>query len=127
MELIIIHHILRHQKNEKTWEHLDQSDGHMFKCIQGQVVLANSESSFLCTPKSHLKFNEILDSFGVRHQNKNWIMFNESQKKRLRKIFKDKYQIPIIVKKGSLIIWTSSTIHSARIQENPENKDALFI
>lgn len=43
-------------KRQKTWEHLDQTYCNIFKCIQGQVVLSNSDSSFVCTPKSHLKF-----------------------------------------------------------------------
>lgn len=111
---------IKASKRAKSWEHLDQTDGDIYKCVQGQVVLADSESSFVCTPKSHLRFHEILDKFNARSK-KNWLMFNDKQKSELHEMFTENHLIPIIAKKGSLIIWTSSTIHCARIQKEPVN------
>lgn len=106
---------VKRSKVAKSWEHLDQTDGDIFECIQGQAVLADSESSFVCTPKSHLRFDEVLDKFNIRSK-KNWHKFSESEKIQLQEMFGETHSIPIIAKKGSLIIWTSSTIHCAQLQ-----------
>ena len=42
------------------WAHIDQTSGDPLKCVQGQIVLANTTACFRCSPKSCFLFNEIM-------------------------------------------------------------------
>lgn len=93
----------RMMKPAKDWPHIDQtSEG--FQCVQGQLVLTDTTASFVCTPKSHLIHSELLDG-----ASNNWYKLKDSDSKYLN-------QTPIVVPKGSVILWDSRTIHSARRQ-----------
>lgn len=113
----------------KDWAHLDQTSGEIFDCIQGQAVLTNTSACLVATPKSHLHFKEILTIANVDSSKGGFAKFDPETVKKLKNFFKSKdisYQIPILSKKGSFIVWSSTAIHSARLQtslEYPTEKD----
>jgi hypothetical protein len=104
----------------KDWAHLDQGKGNIFSCIQGQAVLTTSSASFVATPKSHLYFSKILKLAGVTDGKLNdFVKFKPAQVKLIKEYLEQKeipYQVPIEAPKGSFIVWSSSLIHSARLQ-----------
>lgn len=104
------------------WAHLDQTTTNdIYECVQGQLVLTNTSASFVATPGSHMYFLEIIKKLKVK-TNTNWLKFNAEQLKIIKKITKKlEWQIPINAEKGSMIIWTSSLIHSAKLQNKKEN------
>ena len=117
-------------RTTKDWPHIDQtiSEENMV-CYQGQVVLTDTTASFRCTPKSHLKHQEIVNRFEIDKKNP-WHKFTSEQEKELESEFND-WQIPIHVKKGSIILWRSTTIHSAqRVEDHTiyekEKKNGLW-
>lgn len=111
------------KKNAKDWAHLDQTiKKDLYKCIQGQAVLTNTTASFVASPKSHLVFDNIMEKLNC-NTNSNWLKFTDDQVKTIKQMIIDKggqYQIPILAKKGSFIVWTSSTVHSAKLQDASE-------
>lgn len=112
--------------NEKDWPHLDQTiRNNPMLCIQGQAVLTNTTSAFRCTPKSFLYHNEILDMANVEQKDKsNWCHFkDETNIKKFCESKNLKWQIPMYAPKGSFIIWSSSTIHSAKNVSKIEDFD----
>ena len=53
--------ISRMPTGEKDWPHCDQTErADIFKCVQGQVVLTNTNASFRATPKSHKHFVDMM-------------------------------------------------------------------
>lgn len=106
------------------WAHLDQTlKGNIYKCIQGQAVLTNTTASFVASPKSHLVFEEIMEKLECDDKS-NWLKFNDKQIEIVKKLITDKggqYQIPILSKRGSFIVWASSVVHAAKLQNNCEN------
>lgn len=115
-------------KKSRDWAHLDQTiKNDIYKCVQGQVVLTNTTASFVSTPTSHLIFDKIMDELQVDCDD-NWLKFNDKQLKTIKKLIdKNLWQIPILSKKGSFIVWSSTLIHSARFQigyesEKPNDK-----
>merc|ERR1711879_243314 len=119
------------KEKENTWEHLDQTYYHdPFKCIQGSIAFSNTSAGFLCSPKSHKIFDKILqiekiadrENFSKCH---NWCRIKEENKETVKFEIEragGKYQLPIIVPAGSMILWFSSTLHSARGAIKKENK-----
>lgn len=106
---------------EKDWAHIDQTDSDkIFQCFQGQLVLTNTTASFRCTPESHKYYHFIRDKYAKKGDKSNWLKFTEEERKWLKDFFTKKnidYQIPIVAPAGSLIIWSSTTIHSAKLQD----------
>jgi hypothetical protein len=106
------------------WAHIDISRRDaMFECVQGQVVLTSTSASFRCSPRSHLIYEKLLFEYGSGEHAAEWCMFNTKYYDQLAKEVEaigGKWQIPIIVPIGSMILWFSSTIHSARLQSPPE-------
>jgi hypothetical protein len=105
-------------RDMKDWAHSDQTDrSDVYKCVQGQAVLTNTSASFRATPKSHLYFDRYLDIAKVSKTDKsNWIKFNDTALPKIKNYLEKrgcKWQVPIKAKKGSFIVWLSSTIHSA--------------
>lgn len=118
-------------KKKKDWPHLDQStrDDPM-KCIQGQAVLTNTTACFRATIGSCNIFEKILDLANVDEKDKsNWVKFKDDQVNNIKDFVKEngyEWQTPILSPKGSFILWSSSTIHSARYalhKEIPDKKD----
>ena len=109
----------------KDWAHLDQTYGNNDDCIQGQVVLSNSTAGFVCSPKSHLIFKKLLKVLGLDDckDKSNWLKFTDEQVEVVKRMVTEvggEWQVPIVVSKGSMILWYSSTIHSAKYQNSFE-------
>jgi hypothetical protein len=117
------------EEKTKDWAHLDQTTGEIYDCIQGQAVLTNTTACLVSTPKSHLYFKEILELTNIDPSKGAFSKFDPKNVEKLKLFFKDKnipYQIPILSKKGSFIVWSSTLIHSARLQtklEYPTQED----
>lgn len=104
----------------KRWPHIDQTiEGRI--SFQSQIVLTNTSASFMCTPKSHKLHDELLKN--IRPKKKNWYKFRLTGvpiEDEVNFTDEDKDEIninnhiPIVVSKGSVIIWDSRLIHSAR-------------
>lgn len=110
------------QKKQEDWAHLDQTIyDNPFLCVQGQVVLSNTSACFRASPKSLHVHNQVLDMNGIaQNDSSNWLKFPKSDYRMLQECVESvggKWQIPIRAKKGSVILWTSSTVHSAMIQQ----------
>ena len=116
----------------KDWAHLDQTtsatDPHSpqnnpYNCVQGQVVLSTSTACFRCSPGSVRAFPEISDvtraNYRRRGARSNWNLFKLHQYDPVRRLVLKaggSWQIPIQVPRGAMILWLSSTVHSARLQ-----------
>ena len=109
------------------WAHLDMTQRDAkFSCVQGQIVLTNTSACFRCSPGSHEVYGQVLDKLGVSRTDKsNWCKFKKSDYTTVKKIVEDaggQWQIPIRAPKGSVILWLSSLIHSAKAQDNPKSR-----
>jgi hypothetical protein len=103
---------------DKLSPHCDQSGrDDIFKCVQGQVVLTNTTASFVASPKSHKYFIEVMKAAGIPDAGLKGARFDDRQIENIMKhvILPNKlqFQVPIKAPKGSVIIWPSTTIHSA--------------
>lgn len=115
---------------ESDWPHYDQTLRGVFRCIQGQVVLTNTNAAFRCSPKSHRIFNNILNLYNFgEDDDRNWLSFHPQDQPMFKQMVKEvggEWQIPILCKKGSFIVWSGSTIHSNIAQTSlmePEPND----
>lgn len=109
---------------EKDWAHIDQTTtDNPFQCIQGQLVMTNTTSAFRCTPKSHKYLGDILRKYNMLGHHGNWLKFRLEQKEEVREYLKEKgvtvWQPAIYAPKGSFIVWSSATIHSAKFADGP--------
>ena len=117
-----------YHKENNDWPHIDQTYGDKFKCIQGQAVLTNTTAAFRSTPGSCHHYSKVLELAGVSKKDKsNWNLFKKTEKK-IREYLEEveqglEWQIPIYTKAGSFIVWSSSTIHSAKLPDKKEEKD----
>jgi len=102
--------------DEKDWPHCDQTErDDILKCVQGQVVLTNSSASFRASPTSHKYFREIMEAAGVPDSNCNFTALSKHIDKITPSLIaSDNFQVPIQAEKGSVILWFSTTIHSAK-------------
>ena len=108
----------------KDWAHLDQATNpDVWACLQGQVVLTNTSAAFICSPRSHLLYAEVSKKFRIAQNGREFFKTNSHHEKwyksQLRKIG-GKWQTPVEAPAGSVIIWPSSMIHSAKLQNSPE-------
>lgn len=111
----------------RDWAHLDQTNGNLFDCIQGQIVFNESTGGFVCSPKSHLVYHQIQDIMGVsKTDTSNWckISHNASkeQEQQIIKLVQDAggfWQQLFCVPKGSVILWLSTTVHAAKTTDLP--------
>lgn len=117
----------------KDWAHIDSTNRNdPFHCIQGQVVLNQSTAAFRCSPGSHLVFNQVLDLYKVSATDlTNWCKFDVKSPADIDKIKQVEslvnksggvYQIPIYANAGSMIVWLSSVIHSAKFFSKDSQK-----
>ena len=109
----------------KDWAHLDQTKrDEIYKCLQGQVVLTNTSACFVCSPKSHKIYREILDICDVKEKDSsNWCKISHSKYLNCKEAIENiggSWQVPIKAPAGSCILWFSTTIHSARHSEKKE-------
>lgn len=113
------------EDKNNDWAHLDQTiePDNPYKCIQGQMVLSNTSAGFRASPKSHLLFKEFLSQPENPFNKTNFLKFSHRQYPEMKKKIEEiggQWQIKIPANKGDFIIWTSSTIHSATLQDRPE-------
>ncbi len=111
----------------KDWAHVDQTIRNMI-CVQGQAVLSNTTACFRASPGSHKIYNEIMDYEKVALDDiTNWHKIEKMQEIRKKiELIGGQWQIPILAPSGSFIIWSSKTIHSARLAiriEEPSKTD----
>jgi len=110
-------------QTDNDWAHLDQTCDGIFRCIQGQVVLTNTTACFRASPRSHELHPHILRHLDI-NDNGNWVKFSGQGLEDVRDMVEDyggEWQTPILSQKGSLILWSSTTIHSAMLQAGPEH------
>jgi len=105
----------------RDWAHTDQTiRGEPFRCVQGQVVLTNTSACFRCSPRSHLLADQLLDVAGKSTEDRsNWCLFRKGQCATVQGLVEGaggQYQIPVRVPKGTLLLWLSTTVHSAQLQ-----------
>eukprot|EP00008_Paramoeba_atlantica_P008884 CAMPEP_0201495730 /NCGR_PEP_ID=MMETSP0151_2-20130828/55691_1 /ASSEMBLY_ACC=CAM_ASM_000257 /TAXON_ID=200890 /ORGANISM="Paramoeba atlantica, Strain 621/1 / CCAP 1560/9" /LENGTH=272 /DNA_ID=CAMNT_0047884985 /DNA_START=57 /DNA_END=872 /DNA_ORIENTATION=+ len=103
------------------WAHLDQTlRKNRYWCIQGQVVLSDTTACFRASPKSHLIYEDLLDINDIPETSKsNWCKFRPRNIPQVRKKIEEAggaFQVPVRTKRGSMILWLSSTVHSAMTQ-----------
>jgi len=103
---------------EKDWPHCDQTErDNIYKCVQGQVVLTNTQACFRASPSTHRYFVDVMEMCHFPDNDYNWAQFNERDveliKERILTPNQLPFQIPVRVCKGSVIVWLSTTIHSA--------------
>ncbi len=115
-----------YESDEKDWPHMDQTDrSDKWKCVQGQAVLTNTTAAFRASLGSHCIFEKVLDLCDVDEKDKtNWCKFNPQQISAVKNLVEDRdenitWQKLIHAPKGSFILWSSSTIHSAKLQDGP--------
>lgn len=112
-------------EKDSDWAHLDQTleSENPYKCIQGQIVLSNTSAGFRASPRSHLLFKEFLQQPDNRFNKTNFLKFEQAQYPAMKQMVESvggQWQIKIPASKGDFIIWLSSTVHSAILQEKPE-------
>eukprot|EP00049_Salpingoeca_infusionum_P008268 m.134795 g.134795 ORF g.134795 m.134795 type:complete len:506 (+) comp13965_c0_seq5:77-1594(+) len=103
------------------WAHFDQTrSDDTFHCVQGQAVLTDASDKctacFRCTRGSHSKFREILHATGGQlGLEGDWHKLKPEDYKVAQGIvpYPDEFQAPIHTPKGSVILWTSTTLHSS--------------
>ena len=118
-----------HNPNKNDWAHLDQTmRDETFKCVQGQAVLTRTTAAFRCTPGSCHIYGDLLDIEGVDEKDKSdWCKFKKT--KEVQAYCEEKklqWQIPMVAPRGSFIIWSSSTVHSAKYADKkrkPRKRD----
>lgn len=108
-------------KNNNDWAHIDQTIDSEFRCIQGQFVSTDTTGSLVATIGSHLKHPEVLKLSDIKDKESNWHKFNNKEVKLLKAMFGKVYQQPIYATAGSVILWDSRTIHSAKFPDKGDN------
>lgn len=113
--------------NNKDWPHLDQTESDdLYECIQGQVVLSDTSASFICSPRSHKIFPQVLDLINVKGKPGNFAKIPTNKIREVIDLIQSVdgvWQIPIIAPAGSIILWLSSVIHSAKTHDAGINSD----
>jgi hypothetical protein len=106
-----------------------------YACVQGQVVLAESTACLVASPKSHLLYHRFLNQEAVGgkgyHPTANWNPFRttaaaKTAMSRALAQIGGRYQMPIRAPPGAMLVWLSSTVHSARVQTAPGRRDATL-
>jgi hypothetical protein len=114
-------------KNSTDWPHCDQTKReNPFLCIQGQMVLTNTTASFVASPKSYKIYDQIMDYYKKPDEASNWLRIGDTCVNDIKKMVESiggHWQIPIVAPAGSFIVWSSTTIHSARKAIKEELKD----
>jgi len=116
---------------EKDGPHCDQTKRNdIFKCVQGQVVLTNTQACFRATPGSHKHFRDIMQIANIPNNDSNRARFDDEQveiiKRRVTLPNNLHWQEPIRTNKGSVILWFSTTVHSgmqSKVKEIPTKDD----
>lgn len=104
----------------RDWAHMDQSTyNEVYKCIQGSMTLTNTTHCFRVSPKSHKVYEKILAANNIKAEPVNtsmWCQLPQEIYPEIKEMIEGvggEFQIPVRVKAGSLILWWSTTLHSA--------------
>jgi hypothetical protein len=116
-----------HSNTTPDWAHLDQTNGEIYDCIQSQIVFTNSSAGFVCSPKSHLIYKDVMKIMNISETDKsNWCVISGKASEEQEKKIKEKleniggvWQAFIPAQAGSLILWSGTVIHSAKIVDKP--------
>jgi hypothetical protein len=103
-------------KKSKDWAHLDQTFKGVEHCVQGQVVLSDTTACLKVSSRSHLIHDKIIDKYNIKDY---WYKIPEENKDEIEDMVNEEgglWQQPIVAPRGSVILWFSTTIHSARVQ-----------
>lgn len=109
----------------RDWPHLDQTWGGAFRCFQGQAVLTTTTACLVASLGSHRVHEEILRATGGTGPG-DWRKFTPEQAEAARALVEaagGAWQVPVLSPRGSVIIWASSVVHSARYQLAAEPPD----
>lgn len=116
-----------HSSDEKNdWAHVDQTFKGTYDCIQGQIVLSDTSAGFRASPRSHLIHEKILDDLEAEGKYDNFLKFKHDYYDTLKKQINDlggEWQRTFRTRRGSMILWLSTTIHSAQTQEEHYSYD----
>lgn len=104
-----------HDPTKPDWAHTDNHK--CDKCVQGQIVLSDTTACFVCSPKSHLICPKLVGF--RRDHNINSDPEHRAEARKMVEAVGGAFQIPIIAPRGSIIIWLSSTLHSAKLMDEP--------
>jgi len=111
-----------HDPTKNDWAHTDNHK--LFdRCVQGQVVLSDTTAGPLCSPKSHLVCAALV-GFRRKH-NINSDPEAREEVKRMVESVDGKFQVPVIAPKGSVIMWLSSMLHSAKLMDRPAESETF--
>jgi hypothetical protein len=97
--------------NRKDWAHTDNL-GATDRCVQGQVVLTDTTASLVASPGSH-RIASALTHFRRTHDI-NGDMGARAEAQRMVEEAGGRFQVPILAPKGSMIVFLSATLHSAK-------------
>jgi hypothetical protein len=105
------------------WAHFDLTRDAPDECVQGQAVLTDTTAGFRCSPRSHLIYADVVrDVKGSLGDPSDWCLLPSGMYAGVRarvQALGGAFQIPIIAPKGSMILWLSATLHSAKGQDKP--------
>ena len=105
------------------WAHFDLTRDEPEECVQGQVVLTDTTAGFRCSPRSHLLHTEVVTQvMGSLENQSDWCLLPKEKYEGVRarvEALGGAFQVPILAPKGSMILWLSATLHSAKAQDRP--------
>lgn len=114
-----------HDPQAQDWAHFDVGRfGATLECVQGQVVLSDTSGCLRVSPKSHLLFEAIMGCMGFQDPGSvyDFVPLRPSLYDRVATMVRGvggQFQVPLFVPRGSVILWLSSTLHSAQTQSPP--------
>ena len=123
------------------WPHTDQVEGPVDQFLQAQLVLRDTSASFVCSPKSHQLYDAIrtalagsaASSAPTQSTGAKWFRIKSQEDMAVAADVVARHggqwQIPIVAPKGSMIVWFSTTIHSARpqVRDDPRWRAVVYV
>lgn len=106
------------ERKDKRWDHLDQTSGGVFDCIQCVVNLNDTDAGTRVWPRSHLFFDKFRKAHDIKGAS-NWSMIANdpvllaSAQAMASATPGAREAVVIPSTKGSVTLWLSSVIHSA--------------
>jgi hypothetical protein len=100
-----------HDPAGKDWAHTD-NQGATDRCVQGQVVLTDTTASLVASPCSH-RIVSALTHFRRTHDINGDFCDRRAASAMVHEAG-GRFQVPILAPKGSMIVFLSATLHSAK-------------
>lgn len=95
-----------------------------------QVLLTNTSAGFVCSPRSHLIVDQVLAANGcskVTGRSGFNRLRNQAVYAKVAGMVRElggHFQVPVCAPAGSLVLWSSTTLHSARLHVRPATPSA---